>query len=61
MPESLKAEVQAVLLTMGDDPAARRHLAHGFVERFAPVTDEDYDMTREMVRAAEAVGFMRIV
>lgn len=60
MPERLKAEVRAVLLAMGDDPAARKHLAHGFVERFAPVTDEDYDMTREMVRAAEAVGFMRI-
>lgn len=60
VPERLKAEVKAVLLAMGDDPAARSHLAHGFVERFAPVTDADYDVTREMVRAAESVGFMRI-
>lgn len=60
MPDSLKADIRAVLLAMGDDPAARSHLAHGFVERLAPVTDADYDVTREMVRAAEAVGFMRI-
>ncbi|MBE7553259.1 MAG: PhnD/SsuA/transferrin family substrate-binding protein [Anaerolineales bacterium] len=60
VPESLRADVQAVLLALGDDPAVRSYLAHGFVERFARVTDADYDVTREMVRAAEAVGFMRI-
>ncbi|NJN97247.1 MAG: PhnD/SsuA/transferrin family substrate-binding protein [Anaerolineales bacterium] len=59
-PDRLKANLQAVLLEMETDPIARSWLARGFIERFAPVSDADYDVTREMVRAAEAVGFLRI-
>jgi phosphonate transport system substrate-binding protein len=60
LPEDLKTEVRAVLLSMGDDPAARTKLAHGFVERFVPVLDEDYDDVRAMLAAAEDAGFMTL-
>ena len=58
LPDQLKAEVGAVLLSMGGDPAARVHLAPGFVERFVPVTDEDYEDVRAMLTAAEDAGFV---
>lgn len=58
LPDRLKAEVGAALLSMGDDPAARVHLAPGFVERFVPVTDDDYDDVRAMLTAAEDAGFV---
>jgi hypothetical protein len=35
-------------------------LAHGFVERFLPVTDENYEDVRTMLTAAEDTGFMTI-
>lgn len=57
-PDSLKADVQAALLAMGDEPAGRSQLAHGFVERFAAVCDADYDGIRVMLAAAEAIDFM---
>jgi hypothetical protein len=60
VPDKLKADLQAVLLAMEAGPAARSWLARGFVERFIPVSDANYDVTREMVAAAEAVGFLRI-
>jgi phosphonate transport system substrate-binding protein len=55
LPESLKAEVRSVLLALADDPAARSRLAHGLVQRFAPVVDADYDVIREMLAAGEAM------
>ncbi|MCK6630116.1 MAG: PhnD/SsuA/transferrin family substrate-binding protein [Anaerolineae bacterium] len=60
MPDRVKADLQAVLLEMETDPTARKWLVGGFIERFAPVSDGDYDVTREMVRAAESAGFLRI-
>lgn len=57
LPRGLKAEIQAVLLALAEEPAARERLSHGFVSHFAPVTDADYDDIREMVAAAEAAGF----
>jgi phosphonate transport system substrate-binding protein len=60
LPEDLKADVRATLLAMGDDPAARARLAHGFVERFVPVGDENYDDVRTMLVAAEDAGFMTL-
>lgn len=56
LPASLQTEVQAVLVAMGDDPAAQPHLAHGFVSHFAPVTDATYDDIRGMMAAADAAG-----
>ncbi len=60
LPDSLKTELQAILLTMSDDPVTRERLAHGFIRRFALVTDATYDDIREMLAAAEAIGFMTI-
>ncbi len=60
LPDSLKAEAQAVLLAMGSDSLARERLAHGFVEGFVPVVDADYDDIRAMLAAAEAIGFVEI-
>src|SRR5215210_8856859 len=52
LPDELKAAIRAALLAMGDDPVARARLADGFIERFVPVTDEDYDNVRAMLVAA---------
>lgn len=60
LPDDLKADVRAVLLDMGDDPVAKARLAHGFVERFVPVGDENYDDVRTMLAAAEDSGFMTL-
>ncbi len=56
----LKAALRAVLLEMSINPAARTELARGFVERFVPVRDDDYDDIRGMLDAAENAGFLRI-
>lgn len=60
LPDALKANIKDVLLAMGDDPVAGARLAHGFVERFLPVTDENYEDVRTMLTAAEDAGFMTI-
>src|SRR5215212_7293588 len=60
LPADLKAALRATLLRIGDDPAARAELAKGFVERFVPVTDEDYDDIRGMLVAAEQAGFLTL-
>jgi phosphonate transport system substrate-binding protein len=60
LPVDLKAELRAALLSMGDDPAVRKELARGFVERFVPVTDGDYDDIRGMLAAAEHAGFLTL-
>ena len=60
LPADLKAALRATLLRIGDDPAARAELAKGFVERFVPVTDEDYDDIRGMLAAAEQAGFLTL-
>jgi phosphonate transport system substrate-binding protein len=60
LPDSLKAGLRAALLELGEDTSAQKHLAHGFVDRFVPVVDADYDPIREMLKAAESVEFMRL-
>lgn len=60
LPDGLKAAVRDVLLTMGDDPAARTRLSPSFIERFVSVTDEDYKDVRTMLVAAEEAGFMTL-
>ena len=60
LPDRLKAAVRDVLLTMGDDPAARTRLSPSFIERFVNVTDEDYEDVRTMLAAAEEAGFMTL-
>jgi ABC-type phosphate/phosphonate transport system substrate-binding protein len=60
LPDALKADVKAALLAMGEDPVARDTLAHGFIEGFAPVTDENYGDVRAMLVAAEKAGFLSL-
>lgn len=60
LPDGLKSDLQAVILTMHNDPIARTELARGLVERFAPVTDAMYDDIRRMLEAAEAAGFLTL-
>jgi phosphonate transport system substrate-binding protein len=55
LPAAVRQAVRAELLTLGDDPLARSHLAHGFIERFVPIEDADYDDIRRMRRTADAV------
>ena len=52
LPAALKQAVRAALFAMSDDAVARRQLARGFVERFVPITDADYDDIRTMQAAA---------
>src|SRR5207249_7959144 len=46
LPDSLKADLRAVLLSMADDPSTRERLAEGLFARFSPITDADYDDIR---------------
>lgn len=60
LPESLKVELSDAFLSLGDDPAARPHLARGFIERFIPVNDASYDDVRAMLATCEEAGFLTI-
>src|SRR5262249_37687469 len=60
LSEGLKADVRAVLLELGEDPAGRAHLAHGLVERFVPGGDAAYDDLRHMRAACEAADFLTL-
>jgi phosphonate transport system substrate-binding protein len=55
---NLRADLQAVLVEMHQHDMARGPLAHGFVERFVPVSDGDYDDIRAMQSASEAADFV---
>jgi phosphonate transport system substrate-binding protein len=57
---ALKARLREIFLTLGDNPAARPHLAQGLVERFVPAQDADYDDIRAMLTAAEAADFLTL-
>jgi phosphonate transport system substrate-binding protein len=57
---ALRSELRAVLLGLADDAEGRAQLAHGFVERFTAVGDEDYNDIREMMAAAEAADFLTL-
>jgi phosphonate transport system substrate-binding protein len=60
LPVDVKAALRTALLRLGDDPVARKELARGFVERFVPVTDRDYDDIRGMLVAAEHADFLSL-
>lgn len=60
LPTSLKQDVQAVLLAIGDDETAKPMLAQGLFKRFVSVTDSDYDPIRDMVSEARATDFMKL-
>jgi phosphonate transport system substrate-binding protein len=60
LPVDVKAALRAALLRLGDDPSTRKELDRGFVDRFVPVTDGDYDDIRSMLAAAEHTGFLTL-
>jgi phosphonate transport system substrate-binding protein len=60
LTDSLKAELQAALLELDQEPAGRAALAHGFVERFVAVSDSSYDDIRQMIHFATAAGITYI-
>ena len=60
LPVDVKAALRAALLRLGNDPSARKELDRGFVDRFVPVTDGDYDDIRGMLAAAEHAGFLTL-
>lgn len=57
---ALKDELRDVLCAIGDDPASRDALDYGFVARFVPIGDTDYDDIRMMVAVAEEAGFTEL-
>jgi phosphonate transport system substrate-binding protein len=52
LPSDLRQVLRALLLNMHAHPAGQAALALGRIERFARVTDRDYDPIREMERLA---------
>jgi phosphonate transport system substrate-binding protein len=58
LPSALKDALRAALLAMASDPSERAALDAGFIARFAPIADADYDDIRAMVAAAEAADFL---
>jgi phosphonate transport system substrate-binding protein len=60
LPVEVKAAMRSVLLRLGDDRSARTELGRGFIDRFVPVIDEDYDDIREMHLSAERAGFLTL-
>jgi phosphonate transport system substrate-binding protein len=60
LPVDLKSALHTALLRLGNDPSARKELERGFVDRFVPVTDRDYDDIRAMLAAAEQAGFLAL-
>ena len=60
VPAELRAGILEVLLALHEDPAMRRRLAGGMVERFVPVSPADYDDIRMMRDACEKAGFLTL-
>jgi phosphonate transport system substrate-binding protein len=58
-PEVREA-IRDVLVGMHREPALRRELDQGLVERFVPVGPASYDDIRRMLEACEAAGFLEI-
>jgi phosphonate transport system substrate-binding protein len=53
LPQSLRVQLRALLVDMHHSLSARAALAHGYVERFVPINDADYDDIRAMRAASE--------
>jgi ABC-type phosphate/phosphonate transport system substrate-binding protein len=60
LSEEVKSALRASLVAIADDPEAHNALAHGFVERFVPITDADYGDMRRMLAAAEEADFLEL-
>jgi phosphonate transport system substrate-binding protein len=60
LPAALKDALRAALVALGNDPSRRAALDAGFIARFTPISDADYDDIRAMVAAAEAADFLAL-
>lgn len=58
LPPGFKATLGKALLGMHETPQGRAILADGLIARFVTVRDADYDPIREMIRRAEAAGYL---
>jgi phosphonate transport system substrate-binding protein len=58
---SLRDYLRSLLLTMHEDPAGAAILALGQIDRFAQVTDGDYDAIREMTPQIETGPFVPLL
>jgi phosphonate transport system substrate-binding protein len=57
LPDTLKDQVQKLLLALAGDPAARPVLDYGLIDRFASVGDAAYDDIRAMLATIETAGW----
>ncbi len=60
LPQEIKERMRSLLLDLPRDERSRPALGYGFVRRFAPMIDPDYDDIRRMLAAAEYSGFMTL-
>jgi phosphonate transport system substrate-binding protein len=60
LPEELKAAVRDVIVDLGDANGAEAQLRRGFVLRFVPMNDADYDDLRQMRAACAAANFLNL-
>ena len=58
LPDDLRAAITEAIIDLHRDPAMRRRLARGLVERFVAVGPEDYNDIRNMLDVCEAAGFL---
>jgi phosphonate transport system substrate-binding protein len=60
LPKALKQDIQSTLVELHHDPSGRAYLDRGFIDRFVPVRDSDYDDIRGMLSACEQAGFLQL-
>ncbi|MEP6477493.1 MAG: PhnD/SsuA/transferrin family substrate-binding protein [Actinomycetota bacterium] len=56
MPSAERRALQEALVGLAARPGGREALGRGFVDRFVPIDDADYDDIRHMEAAADATG-----
>jgi ABC-type phosphate/phosphonate transport system substrate-binding protein len=55
VPEADRERLRKLLFQMDEDPMGRPILSGGRMARFVAATDTDYDLIRNMARAAEQI------
>ena len=60
MHESLKIDIQSVLLKLGNSPRSKKIFDFAMIDRFVPVNDRSYDDIREMWSACKKAGFTKL-
>ncbi len=60
LPAEVRAVVQQVLTVLGSSRDSRQVMDQALVERFVPITDVDYGDIRQMLGAAQELGFVEI-